>query len=317
MRELRARLSDSRWLGSAVVAAMVAGSLLFTYITLSNSTRSLLNLPQQPQLGFLLLALALVGVNHVLQSLVWHLYARNLHGERDALKDVFRYSITALTRNLPGAFYWSTASRALLYQKDGRTSFAAVATGVELALQTISGGAVVLWLLAWPWGLLPALGLLVMPLLPGVVCFWQRLARHRIVATRWPALGAAFMDLARLSRRSLAMALVSYTIMWLIGGLFLEALVLAVGASLPMRQTLYGIWVATSLVGIAGAVLLGGLGLVREFSLAGLLAPLVTLPVATVLAALSRIVLVLGSWLWGALTAAICHFASRGRREHE
>jgi uncharacterized membrane protein YbhN (UPF0104 family) len=303
---------------------MVAGSLLFTYLALSGSARSLseenpqtfpLSLPRQPRSDYLLLALALVGLSHLLQSLVWHLYARDLHGERDALKDIFRYSITALTRNLPGAFYWSTASRALLYQKDGRTSFAAVATGVELSLQAISGGALALVLLAWPWGLLPALALLALPLLPGTASVWQGLAALGVVSAHWPALSAAFLDLARLSRRSVATAIAGYVIMWLIGGLFLEALVQAIGGHLPPRQALYGIWVATSLVGIAGAVLLGGLGVVRELSLAGLLAPLTTLPVATVLAILSRLVLILGSWLWGSLTAAICHFASRRRGE--
>ena len=126
MSAIWARVSTSRRLRYAIMAGMLAGSLLFGYLAFSGSARAFLDLSSPPRLDYLGLALALVGFNHVLQSLVWHLYARDVHQERDALKDVLRYSVTALTRNLPGAFYWSVAGRVLLYQQDGRPGFATV-----------------------------------------------------------------------------------------------------------------------------------------------------------------------------------------------
>ncbi len=315
MSAIWARVSTSRRLRYAIMAGMLAGSLLFGYLAFSGSARAFLDLSSPPRLDYLGLALALVGFNHVLQSLVWHLYARDVHQERDALKDVLRYSVTALTRNLPGAFYWSVAGRVLLYQQDGRPGFATLATGAELALQTISGAALTLVLLGWPVGIVPAIAVLTLPLLPGTKEMWHRLAEHRRISQRWPQVGAAFADVARLSRRTLAVSLAAYTLMWMLGGLFVEALILAIGASLPPRLPLYGIWVATSLAGTVGSVLLGGLGAVRELTLAGLLAPLLSLPVATIVSLLSRAVLVLGSWLWGALTALVCRLATRRRSD--
>jgi len=310
---LLARLTADRRLRYAMMAGMVAGSLLFAYLAFSGSARAFLNLSSPPRLDYLGLAMGLVGFNHVLQAVIWHLYARDLHQERDARKDILRYSVTALTRSLPGAFYWSIASRVMLYQQDGRTAFATVATGTELALQTLSGAALALILLGWPWGIGPAAVMLLLPLLPGTGRMWLWLADHRRISRRWPQLGAGFREVSHLSQRTLAIALAAYSVMWLLGGLFAEALVLAIGAPLPPRLPLYGIWVATSLVGTLGSVLLGGIGAVREFSLAGLLAPLLTLPVATIISLLSRAILVLGSWIWGAVTAFVCQLGTRTR----
>lgn len=315
MSAIWTQLSTNRRLRYAIVAAMLAGSLLFGYLAFSGNAHAFLDLSSPPRLDYLGLALVLVGFNHVLQALIWHLYARDVHQERDVLKDVLRYSLTALTRSLPGAFYWSVASRVLLYQQDGRPGFATLATGAELALQTISGAALALVLLGWPWGVIPAVAILVLPLLPGTEAMWHRLAGYRWFSQRWPQVGAAFRDVSRLSRRTLLISLAAYTLVWVLGGLFLEALILAIGASLPPRLPLYGIWVATSLVGTVGSVLLGGIGAVRELTLAGLLAPLLSLPVATVVSLLSRAVLVLGSWLWGALTALVCQLATRRRSD--
>jgi len=310
---LLARLTADRRLRYAMMAAMLAGSLLFAYLAFSGSARAFLNLSSPPRLDYLGLALGLVGFNHILQAVMWHLYARDLHQERDAGKDILRYSVTALTRSLPGAFYWSIASRVMLYQQDGRTAFATVATGAELALQSISGAGLALVLLGWPWGVAPAAVILALPLLPGTERAWLGLAEHRWFSQRWPQLGAGFREVSRLSRRTLAVALAAYLLMWLLGGLFAEALVLAIGAPLPARLPLYGIWVVTSLVGTAGSVFLGGIGAIREFSLAGLLTPLLTLPVATIVSLLSRAILVLGSWIWGAATAFVCQLATRPR----
>ncbi len=315
MSAIWTQLSTNRRLRYAIMAVMLAGSLLFGYLAFSGSARAFLDLSSPPRLDYLGLALGLVGFNHGLQALIWHLYARDVHQERDVLKDVLRYSLTALTRSLPGAFYWSVASRVLLYQQDGRPGFATLATGAELALQSISGAALALVLIGWPWGLIPAVAILALPLLPGTEAMWQRLAAHRWFSQRWPQVGAAFHDVSRLSRRTLVVSLAAYTLMWVLGGLFLEALILAIGASLPPRLPLYGIWVTASLAGIVGSVLLGGIGAVRELTLAGLLAPLLGLPVATVVSLLSRAVLVLGAWLWGALAALLCQLATRRRSD--
>jgi hypothetical protein len=60
------------------------------------------------------------------------------------------------------------------------------------------------------------------------------------------------------------------------------------------------IWLVSSLAGYAAAILLGGVGFIREASLVVLLSAIMPLSVAVVVAASSRIVLMIGETIWGA-----------------
>ncbi len=305
-------LARRRWwvFGAGLILTL---SLAVAVIALSRDVRGLLSLERPPRLDLVAVALGLVGVNHLLQATLWHFFARDLLGPRDPLPDILRYSLAGLTRNLPAAFYWSTGTRVLLYREDGHAAFAGLATGVELSLQMIAGAAVAVALLAWPWGTAAATLLLALPLLVRSRSFRGQSKAISGLTRRWPALVQSLQSLSRLSQRTLVWSLGLYCVMWLLGGLFLQSLVAAVGAPMPPAARLYGLWVAASLAGMAGSVLLGGLGVLREITLTGLLAPALGLPAATLLSLLTRACLIAGGWLWGLLAAGACRLIAMKR----
>ncbi|NPV06462.1 MAG: hypothetical protein HPY83_00690 [Anaerolineae bacterium] len=304
-----------RWLLPLAVGLLALASLAFAAAATSADARTLVSARPDLRWNRLAAALALVALNHWAQAGVWHLLTRDLVGDGGWLRDVLRFSVSALTRNLPGAFYWSTASRLLLYRPDGAASGAALAVGVELAIQLCTGAGLALALLVWPWGLLPGAVLVAAPILPPARRGLSRVGASVVRRLGRGTLAERVAALARLPSGTILAMTVTYVAVWLVGGLYLECLGTAIGASLPARPLLYGTWVAASVAGILGSVALGGLGFLREFALAGALSSTAGMVTAGLLSVAARLVLILGTWLCGLATAAACQLLLRQRGE--
>lgn len=295
------------------ISGLAVVSLILATIVLRRDAASLAEAGVQPRWGLFLAALGVVFANHLAQSLTWHLLTQALGRGGRLLDDFRRFSLGSLTRNLPGAFYWSTATRLMLYRTEGRTTDAALASGVELILQAGTGLALAAALLLWPWGLLPAIALLALA--------GQASLRRSLVSTlagsrlarRWPGLAQHAGTLAALEGRTLAVTTAITAATWLTGGVYVEFLARAISLPVPDRPLLYGAWILASLAGLLGSVALGGFGILRELSLTGLLARSTSAIGAGWLAILTRVGLIVGTWLAGLVVVASCELITRWR----
>lgn len=304
-----------RWLVPAAIVLVTLASLAFAAVIMAGDARTLVAARIQPHWEMLGAAVGLVALNHLAQAGLWHLLSRDLSASGGWLSDLLRFSVSALTRNLPGAFYWSTATRLLMYRADGATAGAALAVGAELVVQLCTGAGLALALLAWPWGLIPGIALVATPLLPPSRTGLLRLSEAVSRRLKRPGLAERAAALAQLSSGTILAVTITDVAVWLIGGLFIQCLGMAIGPELPAWPILYGTWIAASVAGILGSVALGGLGVLREFTLAGLLAPFTGVAAAGLLAVLSRLTLIVGTWASGAATAAVCHLLLKRRKE--
>jgi hypothetical protein len=232
----------------------------------------------------------------------WHSIIGSLGARLGFRRNMKLYCFTNLSRQLPGIL-WFVGTRVFKYEREGVPKAVTSASIVlELALLTFSNLLVCLLIMpALPQLDLAQRALLVLLLLPLVlVVVWPRVlirVMNRLLA--W--VGRPGLSASPRGRNMVAWSAL-YSLAWLLGGLFLYALVLAVSPVAPPHPVeIVAAWALSNLVSKLRFVLPIGIGW-SEVSLAYLLSLAMPLPTAIIITVLS--------WLWLAANEGFWFLAS-------
>lgn len=302
--KLRARLSGPgrwrTWIGLTVLAGLLSYAL-FAILWRDLPAMNLRELFGRVSAGDVALAVGVYSLDLALAIVGWVLIHGMLGGFWRPLHHFRIYTLTAMTRRLPGTF-WYLLGRVVLYERLGvARAVTAVAGGFEFAA-TVLGGALVA-LVTWPLvlggqGVSPLLPLLLLAVCaallnpPTVRWAVRRLSPgHHTPGVRY---------------RHLLLWVLVYALVWAVGGLLLFVVVDAVHP-LPRTQlpAVIGIW---AVFGLASMLLFSfvpfGLG-VNELTLAALLSPLIPADEAFFVALLMRALLTLAELGYGLIGALL------------
>lgn len=229
-------------------------------------------------------ALLLYGLNLVFFSLAWHLLI-NGYTHRDLLINLKLYFQSQTRKVLPTAI-WFITNRLTQYSSIGvsrRITITSIAS--ELILHVLVGLSVL--------GVInvsvnaPLTGFYLLPLLPLIyLIIYPQILNINFVNT----------SDRRYTRLNVTIILLLYLSTWLIGGIYFDRIWQALGmsAQIATRETM-SIWIISSLVAYLSSFLLGGFGILREFSLVFLLSGIIHSPDSILIAALSRLVMTVGN----------------------
>ncbi|MCX4473205.1 flippase-like domain-containing protein [Micromonospora sp. NBC_01655] len=265
--------------------------------------------------GTALAAGVLAAVGGVPGFVGWRLLLAGL-GSRLSLRDAsWLFFLAGLTRYLPGGVWPTVAHAAMarpLRQPPARLAAAfLVSQGLAAVSGVLVGILALPWLVArspWWWLLLPAAAAALAPvlaprLLGRLLGVAARLLRRSTGAGEGPALP---------ERRTLLGATALMLLGWLISGLHIAVLAVALGAE-PWRALTVGVggFALSVVAGLCAVVMPTGLG-VREVVLAVTLATLVAGPDLVTLVALSRVLLTVGDI--GSTAVVLALLTATGRR---
>ena len=116
-------------------------------------------------------------------------------------------------------------------------------------------------------------------------------------------------DKVTINKTKLIKIIILYSLTWLIGLLYFQAIIRGCGINIIIpAQRLWIIWIISSLVSYVATLVLGGIGVLKEFSLTMLLRPFIPIPLAILMSAVSRIIFILGDLLWPTITIMILKY---------
>jgi len=288
-----------RWFRIGVNVVLGLALLLFVGCHLVTDWQQIAEAEIKPDITYLWMALAflgLYGVNLVILSTAWHAIIVRFGGPTDWRQNFLFYSYTNITTFLPTPV-WFLTSRVHFYNRVGvRWSTTLTTTALETALHIVTGLAVYAALSidpahpeTWPWalGLAPVVAALMHP---------------RWLALTWLNKGAG----PDVSRRDAGIWLTSYALTWLMAGVFFAIVIGILGpAALPGLGDLWRIWILAGVVAYVTGYLLGGLGILREFTLTWLLSEFYSPTEALLFAASVRLLMTVSGILWGLVIIAL------------
>lgn len=278
-----------------IIICAVLGRYLYT------EWDSIRNLKIQFAILPLLISLLLYGVNYVLFMLGWHYILKSYAIDSTFVTNSCIYSHSQLAKILPTPV-WFIAGRIIMYDKEGiRKKAVLTSIGVEMFFHIIIG--LILLALTNIKVDKPVTLLNLLSLLPLILLFFK----PKIL--NFPFLA---LDGSSITRKYLLIIAMVFLIIWVLSGPFMQ-LVLA-GGGIGKQITyleLWQMWIISSIIANFGSILLGGIGILREFSLTFLLSNLITLPYAVLIATIIRIIMIIGNILWPLLTIAIITITKR------
>ena len=204
-------------------------------------------------------------------AFLWHQIVVRLAGAHPFWRGARVYAIAMLARRLPGG-PWSQASRVLMYRDAGYPwGLPVSASALELGASGLAGLCLSASLLALQPGLLPAAGWIG----AGVI------ALVSLASLYPPALNRALSIFGRVVKEDLASPstygplavagwIANAALIWLLGGIVLYCVVVALTPNPPSLLPVVRSWVIAGTAGLASVFLPSGLGLF-EFALATLL----------------------------------------------
>jgi len=238
-----------------------------------------------------LLSFVLFSIALLLAGLLWGWINRKLGSNINYFTHIQYYISSNLTKRIPGTV-WYVAQRAQLYNSDGiDMKFTSIASGVELTLIIISGIIISLLfaiqiLVDYMIGLWLFIGVFLIGIIiihPNVLAFIFR--RFKVKAPR-------------LDYRNIFLWLLSYGLLWIIGGVVLFCIGNTI-TNIPIEYIGYiiGSW---ALVGILSSLLFfspSNFG-ITEIGLSVLLANIMPLSVGIIIAIISRILIIVYEIFW-------------------
>jgi len=244
--------------------------------------------------GPALASFGLFGLDLAVVALIWASMMNAMGGRASLRKHIRYYSLSHLTRRLPGTV-WYVASRTYWYKKEGvRARLTSVASGVELVVANLSG-IVVSLVFILPviaryrigyWGLIGAFA-------GGVVLLHPRVMRWMARRMR--------LEMPALHYRQIALWMAAYILAWMLGGAvlytFANALTVVPVAQLPF---LIGSWSLAGIISVLVFFLPSNMG-ISEVGLSLLLSQIMPSPIAVVVVVLARISFLLYEIVWTAV----------------
>lgn len=235
------------------------------------------------------LALAILG---------WSAIASRVTNVRNLKRHVKVYCYANLARRIPG-FFWYVLGRAHLYRDDGAgTVSVSAASVIEMVLIVLSGliSYALLnlgrWPTQWTWGLIVGIGL-------GLAIIHPRLLQWILSKIKY----ANAVDCIRY--RDVAIWLVVYIGVWVMGGLALFSVVWAI-QPLKIAQVpgIVAVWSLSGAISTVVIFLPVGLG-VREATLSLLLLPFIPAPLSVTVALMMRVLITLYEIMWALIALLI------------
>ena len=255
------------------------------------------------------ITLGFFAINFILLLSAWHILIKSYAGLNDIKQNALFYSYSYLFRFLPTPA-WFLSSRMYLYSQAGiRKRVALTITGLETLLH-IASGLLIFCLLSvdlnkpitWLFGLI-------------IIPFFFAVYNPERLNLRWIS-GDKSMPI--LTRRTLVILLIIYICTWLISGPFMLSLMHIVTNDIPINMVeILRIWIISSVVAYIGAYTLGGIGILREFTLSFLLSNYLPYPLALTITIISRVVLTLGGILFSIITIGFTKILSSLRLKQE
>jgi len=214
----------------------------------------------------------------------WSAIMRDLDGSLSWWKNSQIYSITLAARRLPGTF-WYVGGRMVMYQQLGvAKKTVLVASSIEMIITLVTGGLVGLILMLASGTSLPSQVILV--IIAGAILGTLILHPSALKAIL-KRNGKNLVENLRL--QDVLVWFVLYTIMWAVSGLMLSQLVSAFQPVSSREMSLItGIWALSGTAGVLTFFLPSTFG-VTELTLAVLLSQIMPLPLAGVIAILTRL----------------------------
>lgn len=284
----------------AVIAIGVA-TILFIVWRFFKDWRIVRDVIQQAHYGFLGLSFVFLQFSLALFTLSWHILMSKLANARNLWQNSEFYCTANFAKNLPTPV-WYIGGRAHFYGKAGHPRSATlIGSLIELALHSLTGLQALAWLelISSDFRMSNLLYLLVS--VPLIALFWKPSILSSALGW-WQRRKGKTVQFTELSRKDLAQLTVLYLLTWINSIPFIYFIARSwIGAESLSWPVLWEAWLVSSVVGYAATVLMGGLGFMREASLSLLLSSSLPFPIAVVIAASSRLILMLGEIAWGSL----------------
>jgi glycosyltransferase 2 family protein len=286
------KLQKNRKLSLAVNIGLIAVIGFVTVNFLLREWDQLKNIQIQFDYLKLFWAFLLFGGNNIIFIIAWHFILNGLQSKSTLLDDIYIYSYSQVAKLLPTPT-WYLAGRMLLYQRVG------IGKRVMLIISLLEAA-----LHAW-------IGFLVYIMIgiqtdPFANSLWLTLAIMAtlllILFARWYAGTKNYQIPTRvLVSRFIAVSAL-FLITWVISLPFFQYIIGSIVAnhSMPVLE-IWKSWIVASLYAYIGMLTLGGVGVVREFSLVFFLSPYFSPPIALAIVVISRIIATLGSLIWSGI----------------
>lgn len=251
--------------------------------------------------NFQLLAVSFLfyGINYLLFSIGWHILFRAYNPRVRWWDNLLFYSYSYIMRFLPTPF-WFIASRAVLYEKVGtRKRIAVLTTFLETYLHFISGLSFFCLLIIdfqKPLTYFP----FILSLIPVVITILRPgLFQHQVITGE--------KDTIELFRpKDAAVILILFIFTWLFAAPFFSLIIRSVVPDMALTLTdIWKVWILSSLVSYLSMYTLGGVGMLREFSMTLLLYEWFSPPVALIITVLLRIMMTLAGIFWALIAIGI------------
>jgi hypothetical protein len=287
---------ESQWWVITINIVLILALILFIGRQCLSDIQKIFQAKIALNFSALLKALSLYGCNFSLFVVAWHSIVVRLGGPADWGQNLFIYSYTNLTKFLPTPF-WFLASRVHFYNQSGVKHKVALAMTIMEILLHILTGIVFYTLIA------------ISPKCPITLLYIPALILVFIVLLRprWLELLHINKDgiELRVRRKDIILWFSLYLLTWVIAGPFLSAVINVFNIEAPPLIDLWRIWTLASLVSYIATYILGGIGILREITLAWLLSRFYSPAMALLIAVGARLILIIGGILYGLIVSRL------------
>lgn len=289
------KIRNNRKLRLFVNIALVLLIVLFLGNYFSKEWETIKNVRIHITILPLAISFVLYGINYLLFIFGWHIILKSYGVNSSLLKNSYIYSSSQIAKILPTPA-WFITGRLVLYQKEGVSKkIILTSTFLEIILHMLVGLVILAFTkinfslpLTWLYGL-SIIPLILLVIFPKTLYF-------------------PFLEIKdhHLKRSDLLLLILAFVTTWIISGPFFQYLLDGLNIATPVSMiTLLQIWIISSIFAYIGSLTLGGIGVLREFSITILLGNILTPPIAVVVATISRIIMTLGNILWPLLIMGI------------
>lgn len=297
------RLRRSREWVVGINIVLVLALLLFIGRYLCLDLQKILHAEMTLRISYLWLALMIYGLNFLIFIIAWQRIVVRFGGPTDLKRNVFLYSYTNLARFLPTPI-WFIASRVHNYNRLGVSQRSAlIMTAMETLLHALAG--LVFYSLLSINLEYPVTWLYMLVLIPAAVVLCR---------PRWLKLPEMINEVP-MRRQDVVILLTLYVLTWIIAGLFLFAIINIFIINTLSLDDLWRIWTLASLVSYVATYMLGGIGVLQEFTLTWLLGRFYSPGIALLIAVGARLTLILGGILYGLTVSGLVVILSRLNRK--
>jgi hypothetical protein len=233
-----------------------------------------------------------LGVNFIVFNLAWYFIVVEAGGSKNMRNNFSFFSYTYLARFLPTPIWFITARIFKSTEVNLPNQTVILLTGYETLLHFIVGLLLYLLLSVDIWFSKIILFVLI------VASLVMLINRNKII-NKVKSIRIFRELLPLLTLRTLSITSILYLFTWLVSAPFFYTSILVIipHQDVPLDE-IWGMWILSSLAAYVGAYLLGGIGILREFTLTWLLTDYFSPSGALIISIVTRLIITLGTLLW-------------------